>query len=217
MKAVQFVGLVVFLVVGLPQGLADNNAKKTFVMDMEQGVVRQPGGDPRSLMLPTNTFQSPVRFYRLVAESSLIFLGEIVDVKLDRKRNVRLIKFKTKKVWRGPLKEFLVLESGPPGDMCAIHMNKGARYIVYAEGSPPFLNCGRQVTAGGLYEDPHRFEEFDISKQADVETVGFGADVTLENIDSIKARVKERESQLRAERAAKKKDESVLAPSATKP
>ncbi len=196
---------LLLLVLGVSDGgFAESRSAETKSAKPMQGISDGTVSDRRVIMLPTERFQDPVRLYSMVASSSLIFLGEIVNVRLDKSKNIRLVKFRTKKVWRGAQKKYITLSAGAPRPWCQNAISEGSRYTVYAGGSPLTLKCEQLIGGDVFFEHQEIFKRIDIATQAQVEVIGPGTAVTAQNIESIKAQIKEREAQIRSARDVEK-------------
>ncbi len=203
---------ILLLVVALqPAAVFAEKKKKRFWMNMQTGTVTAEDADPRSVMLHTAALSDPITRYNFVGQATVIFVGEIVKVTFDKKRNVQVVRFKPKKIWRGPKKELLELEAGPPEDWCAMGLRAGMKLSVIGIGSPPYLNCGLSTGADGVFTNQYVFDEHDTSKQAVVDIVKPGHVATEENYRATEAAIEKRRAELWAERVAMRKREAESA------
>ena len=79
--------------------------------------------------------------------SGAIFSGEVLEIsESSADENSLLVKFKVAKLWKGEMKNEIIITTNKESSMCGYGFEVGKKYLVYANGFNDFLfveNCSR--------------------------------------------------------------------------
>jgi hypothetical protein len=120
------------------KGLVMNNAGRT-VLSILFGAICLLGGSKIALGCTCDLPQKAKSLKQQVAEarakSSVIFVGEVVEVMSDPQLFHVKVKFKVERSWKQAKVTVLTIRTGRGNGDCGYHFTTGERYVVYAFGS----------------------------------------------------------------------------------